>query len=479
MDKNFIGRTKEIQQLDDICASNKAEFVAVYGRRRVGKTYLIQQYFDNCFLFSVSGIIEGNMAEEMFAFTSALEDAGYEGSKPKTWLEAFRALGQTLDARLADLRKGMRSHRRVVIYMDELPCFDTPRSGFVRALGHFWNTWAALHKDIIMIVCGSATSWMIDNIINAKGGLHDRITGSIYLRQFTLLETEAYLNTIGIHWSRQTIVETYMIMGGIPFYLSLLRHRENLAQNIDRLYFSKNSELSKEYRRLYASLYKKPEMYMRIVETLAKSRQGMTRNEIAEKLKVQSSGLLTKQFENLCSCDIIRQYVTKVNGKMKQKDAYYQVSDLFTRFHLTFSQKLQSEDYWEQRLNTPVLNTWQGLAFEHVCMAHIQQIRHALGLDRIAVEYYSWRGGNPIRQIDMIIERADHQVHLCEMKFSLSKYAITASDDEKMRERAQQFTWQTGSTCGIIPTWITSFGLADGKYSVNINNSLTLEDLFA
>jgi len=244
MDKSFIGRTKEIQQLDDICASNKAEFVAVYGRRRVGKTYLIQQYFENSFLFSVSGIIEGKMTEEMFAFTNALRETGYEGNNPKTWLEAFYALGQTLDKKLANMKKHQLNHRRAVIYMDELPCFDTPRSGFVRALGHFWNTWAALHKEVVMVVCGSATSWMIDNIINAKGGLHNRITSSIYLRQFTLLETESYLKSIGIKWPRHTIVEAYMMFGGIPFYLGLLRHRESLAQNIDRLYFSKNSVVS-------------------------------------------------------------------------------------------------------------------------------------------------------------------------------------------------------------------------------------------
>jgi len=205
----------------------------------------------------------------------------------------------------------------------------------------------------------------------------------------------------------------------------------------------------------------------------------MTRNEIAAKLKVQSGGLLTKQLENLCSCDIIRQYVTKVKGKLKQKDAYYQVSDLFTRFHLTFSQKLKSEDYWEQRLNTGVTNAWQGLAYEHVCMTHIQQIRHALGLDRIAVEYYSWRGGEPLRQIDMIIERADHNIHLCEMKFVKAKYSITAKDDEDMREREQQFRVHTGAASyGIFPTWITSFGLAKGKYAASISNSVTMEDLF-
>ena len=352
MDKNFISRRQEIRLLQAIKDSGEAEFVAVYGRRRVGKTYLIQQFFDNKFAFSATGIIEGTREEELFAFTSALIAVGYTGPQPKTWLEAFEGLKSVLERQP---RKG-----RQVIYIDELPCFDTPKSGFVRALGHFWNTWAALRKDVILIVCGSATSWMIENIVNDHGGLHDRTTHTIYLRQFTLAETESYLQTKKIHWPRQMIVETYMMLGGVPYYLSLLNPQESLAQNIDRLYFHKNSELGQEYQRLYASLFKSPESYIRIVEILGKNKQGLTRGEIAEKLKISSSGTLSKQLENLEYCDIIRRYATKIGGRLKTNEAYYQLVDLFTLFHLTFSKKLTTEDYWEQRLNTPVLNSWQG-----------------------------------------------------------------------------------------------------------------------
>ena len=308
--------------------SGRAEFAALYGRRRVGKTYLIQQFFNNRFAFSTSGIIEGTREEELYAFTSALISAGYSGSQPQTWLEAFDALKSVLEKQPREGRK--------VIYIDELPCFDTPKSGFVRALGHFWNTWASLRNDVVLIVCGSATSWMIENIINDHGGLHNRTTRTLYLRQFTLAETEAYLKTKMIRWPRQIIVETYMMFGGIPYYLSLLNPQESLAQNIDRLYFSKNSELGQEYRRLYASLYKSPEPYIRIVEVLGKNRQGLTRSEIAGSMNVSSNGALSKQLENLEYCDIIRRYVSKVGGKPKKNDAYFQLTDLFTLFHLTF-----------------------------------------------------------------------------------------------------------------------------------------------
>lgn len=471
MDKNFIGRKQEIKMLQDIKDSGKAEFVAVYGRRRVGKTYLIQQFFDNKFAFSATGIIEGTREEELFAFTSALIAVGYTGPQPKTWLEAFEGLKSVLERQP---HKG-----RQVIYIDELPCFDTPKSGFVRALGHFWNTWAALRKDVILIVCGSATSWMIENIVNDHGGLHDRTTHTIYLRQFTLAETESYLQTKKIHWPRQMIVETYMMLGGVPYYLSLLNPQESLAQNIDRLYFHKNSELGQEYQRLYASLFKSPESYIRIVEILGKNKQGLTRGEIAEKLKISSSGTLSKQLENLEYCDIIRRYVTKIGGRLKTNEAYYQLVDLFTLFHLTFSKKLTTEDYWEQRLNTPVLNSWQGLAFEHVCMVHIRQVRHALGLDKIAVEYYSWRSSTaPRAQVDMIIERADRLVNLCEIKYTQSEYTITSNEDLKVRNRTAAFVRETKTRNGILPTWITPFGLFHNEYSVSVQYQVTLDDLF-
>ena len=471
MDKNFIGREQEIKQLRSITASDRPEFVAVYGRRRVGKTYLIQQFFSNQFSFSATGIIDGDKDEELFSFTASLIAAGYKGHKPKTWLEAFEMLKTTLD------NQPCRGRR--VIYIDELPCFDTPKSGFVRALGHFWNTWAALHKDVILIVCGSATSWMIENIVNDHGGLHDRTTHTIYLRQFNLAETEKYLKTFGFKWPRQTIMETYMILGGIPFYLSLLDRQESLAQNIDRLYFQKNAELSQEYRRLYASLFKYPESYSRIVEALSQTKQGLTRQEIASTLKISSSGTLTKQLENLIHCDIIRRYVTKVKNKQKTNEAYYQLTDLFTLFHLTFSKKILTEDFWEQRLNTPTLNTWQGLAFEHVCMVHISQIRKTIGLERIAVEYYSWRSKEkPIAQVDMIIERADHLINLCEIKHAYSEYTITASEEKKIRNRIASFVRESKTKCGILLTWITPYGLYKNEHSSEVQYEVTMDDLF-
>jgi hypothetical protein len=270
-----------------------------------------------------------------------------------------------------------------------------------------------------------------------------------------------------------------MMLGGIPYYLSLFNKKENLAQNIDRLYFRENSELSHEYKRLYASLFKQPEPYIRIVEALGKNKQGLTRSELTKMVKTTSSGTLTKQLDNLVSCDIIRRYVTKVKGKPKINDAYYQLVDLFTLFHLTYAKKLTTEDYWEQRVNTPTVNTWQGLAFEHVCLAHIKQVRHALGLDRIAVEYYSWRSDQkPKAQVDLIIERADRLINFCEIKYTFAEYTITNDDDLKTRTQSMAFVGKTRNKAGILPTWITPYGLSANAYSANVQYQVVMDDLF-
>ena len=473
MDKHFIGRKLEIEQLGRIEHSGKAEFVAVYGRRRVGKTYLIQQFFNGRFAFETTGILEGTAEEQMFAFRSSLNKAGYEGLLPNTWLEAFECLKTVMDK--------VKGKGRRVIYIDELPCLDTPKSGFVKALGYFWNSWASLHKDVILIVCGSATSWMVDNIIDDHGGLHDRITHTIYLRQFSLAETEQYLAMNGMKWPRQTIVETYMVFGGVPYYLSLLDSQRSLAQNIDWLYFRKNAELRNEYHRLYSSLFRSPDSYLKIVEYLFQSKKGLSRTEIVEKLGTASNGNLTKQLRDLEYCDIIRRYSVKSKEKLKVRDSYYQLADLFSLFHLTFSGKAISDGYWEQRVNSPMIHSWQGLAFEHVCMNHIAQIRQALGLGRIAVEYYSWRSKNerPRAQVDMIIERADHLVNLCEIKFAHSEYSITAADDRGIRNKGEAFLRDTGVRCGILPTWITPYGLKKNMYAAEIQYQATMDDLFS
>ena len=471
MKADIIGRERESKRLLTLYQSTKSEFITVYGRRRVGKTYLIKQYFEGEFTFETSGIIDGAKEMQFFAFFNSLKKYGFEGNPPKNWLEAFDDLSQVIEK---------SDKKRKVIFLDEIPCFDIPKTDFVKALGYFWNSFAAFRRDILLIVCGSATSWIVGNIIDNHGGLHNRTTGNIYLQQFSLAETEKFLKSKYIQWPRRTIAEAYMVFGGIPYYLNLFDKQKTLAANIDDLYFNEAGELHREYRQLYNSLFRNPEPYMKIIETLAKSKSGLTRAEISEATKLPQNGKLTQILEDLEHSNLIRCFYGKSRGKVKKRDAYYQLIDLFTLFHLTFSLKAQSKTFWQDRQRTPLINTWNGLAFERICLWHIDNIRKALGLSRIAVEYYSWRSrqSEPNAQIDMLIERADKIINVCEMKFADSPYTISKDDDMAMRNRIESFRTESGTRCGLIPVWITTFGLKKNMYSADVQYQVVLDDLF-
>jgi AAA+ ATPase superfamily predicted ATPase len=470
---NLIGRKNEISQLQEYYNSGKSEFIAVYGRRRVGKTYLIDEFFDHKYTFSVSGILDGSHTEQMTAFVFALRKIGYQGKMLKTWLEAFYTLGELLEKKLVE-------NERCTIFIDELPCFDTPRTNFIKAFGNFWNSWAQKHPQVMLIVCGSATTWMVKNIIDSYGGLHNRITHEMHLHPFSLNETEQMLQSMQINWDRLSILQIYMAIGGIPYYLSLLNKGESVTQAIDRLFFSENATLNTEYKRLFSSLFKVPEPYLEIIKILATNKKGISREDIVKSLNKNDNGHLTEYLKNLIKCDFVRYYYVKTK-KVKKTDGLYQLVDFFTIFHNTFlTRPITDEHFWTHNLQTPLINTWLGLAFERVCMAHIPQIKRALGIDRIATEYYSWRSKESENgaQIDLLLERADRVINLIEIKYSNAPYTLTKEEDMKIRTRQSDFVTETGTKHAIFPTIITTFGLRENKYSGLIQSEITLDDLF-
>lgn len=476
MQKKVVGRKEEIRLLNKYAASNRAEFVALYGRRRVGKTFLVNQVFKDRLTFSMTGIMDGDKNAQLHAFTDALDLYGQPVSKPpKNWYEAF----QTLRHFLTDKMKDSQS---CIIFIDELPCFETRKSNFVNALGYFWNSWASLQDHLLLIVCGSATSWMMRNVIDNHGGLHDRITHEMHLREFNLHETEEYFHEFGFPWDRTMILQTYMVTGGIPYYLSLLDPAESLAQNINRLYFQANGEMQREFQRLYKTLFSSPEPYIAIVEALFEKKKGLTRDEIAEAVKTNANGNLTKMLQNLVDCDIIRFYRVK-NKTIGSRNGLYQLLDFYSLFYLQFMKsRTTNEHFWTQSLNTPTINTWMGLTFERICLTHIPQIKQALRIDGIKSEYYSWRGIDPETlqqaQIDLIIERADRMINLCEAKYSEKPYLISKDEYDKFMNRLALFKQQTTHSGGIIPTFITANGLQRNAYSDYIIAQITLDDLF-
>lgn len=473
--EKIIGRENEIALLNHLESSCKAEFIAIYGRRRVGKTFLIDQLYRDRLAFRMVGVIDGSLEDQMIAFKDAMEDFGYQlDNEPKDWMHAFISLKKALLKRVGN-------DGRCIIFIDELPALDAENSNVAQAIGYFWNNWAKLHDNITLIVCGSATSWMIKNVIDDHGGLHDRITQEMHIHPFRLKEVENYLITNDFHWNRLMILQTYMVFGGVPYYLSLLHSNESLVQNIDRLFFGTNGEMRREYERLLSTLYKSPKIYMNIIRVLCDSKKGLTRQEIADKLKINNNGHLGDKLDELVCCDIVRKLPVR-EKKIKRNESIFQLRDLFCIFYLTFINKTDVElNYWSHHINTPEINTWLGLSFERVAMEHVEQIKQGLGISGISTLTYSWRSkdSTPGAQIDLVIERADMIVNLCEAKYSMSAFEIDKDEYEKLLNRAQTFTKETGMRHAVWVTMLCTFGLKSNSYSSVAQNVITMDDLFA
>lgn len=469
----MLGREEEKRILLSLLESEKSEFVAIYGRRRVGKTYLVRETFNYNFAFQHTGLQGGSIHEQLEEFANSLIMAGMKKVKrPKNWSQAFFMLGQYLST----------IPNKKVIFIDELPWLDTPNSKFVAALDHFWNGWATARKDIVLVVCGSATSWIIDKVVMNYGGLHNRLTEQIYLRPFTLRECEQYALEKNLGMSRRNILETYMVLGGIPFYWDMLRKDLSWAQNIDRMFFHPNAKMRNEFDALYKSLFRCPKSYIDVVSVLATKKIGMTRNEIMAALRGDSGGTLTKTLRELEQCDFIRSYNSI--GKAK-KETVYQLIDNFTLFYFKFmiDGTINAKDYWSHVISKPVYNAWSGLAFERVCFQHIDQIKHALGISGVISNVYSWvyASKSPEErgtQIDMLIDRDDNIINLCEMKFSQGEYELTEKYDLELRNKIGTFQTKTKTRKGLSIVMITSYGLKRNTWANGINAQITMDDLF-
>ena len=470
----FIGRKKELQLLHEIQNDDSSHFLAIYGRRRVGKTFLIREAFDYRFAFQHAGLSDGGMKGQIFAFVSSLKDAGYEVKKqPKNWLEAFEYLKDLI-------RKS--SEKKKIIFIDELSWMDTPKCDLMVALENFWNGFASARKDIVLIVCASATSWMLSKVVHNKGGLYNRLTEQIHLRTFCLGECEEYVKNSGLAFNRNQILQYYMIFGGVPYYWGFLKKGLSLSQNIDRILFEKDAPLRDEFKYLYASVFKKPENYVKIIEALGTKKVGMTREEIINIAKIPNSGDLTTKLEELESCGFIRKYYA---FGMKKKNAVYQLMDCFTLFYFKFLKSQPTDEhFWTNQINTPLVNTWMGLAFERVCMEHIEQIKVKLGISGVLTEVNSWYckadldNGVFGSQIDMLIVRKDQVINLCEMKYSQSEYTITEKVDRNIRNKISDLITVSGTKYAIYPTIITTYGLVENSYSQEVQSVVTMDDLF-
>lgn len=473
----IIGREKEIEKLNKILFSNQAEFLAIYGRRRVGKTFLIRQHFKDNLIFDFSGTKDVSMTQQLSNFFEEYlkRTKGQRETKtPTSWHEALKYLANFLTT-----KSELNSHKKLVVFIDEMPWIDTPKSEFISALEFFWNQHLSKLNNVILIGCGSASSWIRKKLINARGGLYNRVTQRIKLMPFNLHETELFLQGRGINFTQYQILELYMAMGGIPFYLNEIEKGKSATQSINEICFSRDGLLQDEYFQLYHSLFKNAENHIEIIEILASKPQGISRTDLADGTKI-SSGSLSRALEELVECDFISIYQPFIN---KKKESIYKLTDLYSLFYLKFIKENKGNKGWEQLSNQSTYTAWSGYAFENICMQHIEQIKAALGISGIFSNTSSWKfKGNdalPGTQIDMLIDRADQVINLCEAKFTKDNFGITNSYSAQLKLKKSIFRQITQTKKAIFTTLITTYPAIQNKYYLEeIQNEVSMEKLF-
>ena len=476
--KNVIGRNEEIRLLEKFLNTQKSEFVAIYGRRRVGKSYLVEEVYRDKIVFRAIGSYIKDKDDKSYKqiqldhFYESLLDQGVseETPRPTNWREAFRLLRKYLE--------GVRSKRRVV-FLDELPWLAGPQSSeLITELGYFWNSWADRQRNVVLVVCGSATSWMLDNVIHDYGGLHGRLTETIRLAPFTLAECERYYRKNGFRLSRYEMCVCYMALGGIPFYLDKLRNDLTITQNIDNIFFA-DEQIHQEFKDVYTGLYSSKERYIDVVKAIGSQFYGMTQSEISKAVEVKSGGTLSNLLDNLKESGIIREYPRYGNQRV---ETVYQLKDFFSLFYLRFVNNRQAKKgQWNSLHRTPAFYTWAGDTFELLCVEHLPQLQSALRIVSID-RNYCWRGKTSEgkgAQIDLLLEsKASRTDYVCEMKFSQSEYAIDKEYEMQLRNKLGAFRDATGTHDALHVTMITTYGVKQNSHSSIVQSQVKLDDLF-
>lgn len=471
----MTARRKEREKLEELYNSPKAELVTICGRIGIGKTYLVEDVFRNRIDFSHTALSpaatkcgRSRTREQLIQFYYSLLRYGMQKDHiPHDWMEAFFMLEMFLD--------GKKTEGKMVVFLDELPWLDTPRSGFITAFEGFWNNWGCRKDNLLLIVCGSANSWIINKLINNHGGLYNRVTYEINLAPFTLHECKEYFLSRNIEFSDYDITQAYMIMGGIPYYLAYITPEDSLARNIDNMFFSRNAKLQAEFSRLFSSVFDNPELIMEIVRILNKRSMGFERKDVLRELGRIDNSSFTRAFDALEAGNFVLRYVPF--GK-KKSQSYYKLIDPFCIFYLRFIENKTSldEDFWMQNVTAPAINSWRGYAFENVCFNHIPQIKNALGISGVQTVCSQWFDNSS--QIDLLIERKDNIVNMCEIKFYGVEFSVDKEYYKTLNERQVNLSGHLNKRTAVRNTLITTFGLKYNTYSGVFSRTITMEDLF-
>lgn len=472
----FIGRESEQRILTEALNSPEAEMVAIVGRRRVGKTFLVRHTYEKRIVFSLSGELGAPREEHWVKWAYALKE--YSGATlpvatPRSWFDAFTML--------IDYLKTLDLSEKKVVFLDELSWLAAQDQSFMRGLSFFWNDWAVQH-NIVVVICGSAASWMIQNVVNHTGGLHNRITRQINVKPFTLSETKQFLMSRGCHFSHYEISELYMALGGVPHYLKELRSDRSATQNIDLLCFAENGFLKTEFSNLYFALFENAEKHIAIIRALATSKQGMTRPDIIKSAKIAENGNTSRVLEELEQSGFIGAYFPF--GKLK-KDKLFRLTDEYSLFYLQFIEDKQHDGSgtWQYLSQTPAYKTWSGYAFESLCLKHIPQIKKALGISGVystaSSFYQKSKADQDGAQIDLLIDRNDKVINVIEIKYDNNVLSLTKEQAASLRRKLQVFEAATGNRKRLMPVMISTFGLKSNEHSSGLIEAvITLDNLF-
>ena len=467
----LVGRKREISILNEMLRSKSSELIAVYGRRRVGKTFLIRECYKNETVFEITGYYKGSMRDQLQNFHSQLKSNSSRFKKvkaPADWFIAFEML--------KDYLNGLRNPKKKVVFIDEFPWLATSRSKFLTAFEHFWNTYCTKRNDLVVVICGSATSFMVKHIIRNKGGLHNRISCKIPLKPFNLNETEQFLNSKNIRLTHYDIVQLYMTIGGVPFYLNKIRRGESVVQNIDRLCFDVDGDLVAEFNEVFTSLFLNSKAHERMIRILAKTIKGITRNELLKQCNFGSGGAYSNTLDELVESGFVHQYTSY--GK-KSRQSLFRLSDEYSLFFLKFIEPNigQGSGTWAKLSQKQSYISWAGHTFESICLKHVQQIKKALGVDKIFSLHSGWF--NEKSQIDLVIDRDDRIINLCEMKFYNVPFTITEKEYKNIRNKLIEFKESTKTRKNVFIVMISTFGIVENAYSTElVTNSLTMDCLF-
>jgi len=468
---NLIGRKNEISILQNALKSNKPELITVYGKRRIGKTFLVRNVYKNYIQFEFSGINNCSLKQQLNNFYLTLADKNDSFKKPTDWIEAFHQLNQYISK--------LTSKKKKVIFIDEFPWLDSRKSNFLSAFDNFWNSYATKRDDLVVVICGSAASYMVKNIIKSKGGLHNRITNKIQLLPFNLFETELLLKKNKVKLTRYDILQVYMAMGGVPYYLEKILPGESVAQAIDRLCFIKDGVLRNEFNNVFASLFDQHDNHEAIIRALASVRKGLTRTEIAKKSKLKSGGTLSKTLTELEESGFIEKYLPYKGNK----DSVYRLTDEYSLFYIKYIENIKpsNKGIWIKMYNQPTYKIWSGFSFETICIKHVEQIKEGLKISGVNSLQGSWIEKNKKNnaQIDLLIDRDDNIINICEMKFYNTGFILDKKYANEIAKKVDAFCLSTKTKKNIFVTFITSYGLISNKYSKqHVQSELTINHLF-